>query len=92
MKALALILSLATLPVHAMMIGTVEGPEARIDFFDDAGLCLGDARRVEFVPVKGQTIPGCWLMSADGSVLRAVFLDGDVVPVPTARIKPAKAV
>jgi hypothetical protein len=55
----------------------------------EQGICLGDARRAEFVTPGQPNIPGCWKIVGPG-VVQMVFWDGDVLTLPRERFQPAK--
>ena len=55
----------------------------------EQGICLGDARRAEFVTPGQPNIHGCWKIVGPG-VVQMVFFDGDALTLPRERFKPAK--
>ena len=57
--------------------------------YADAGNCLADARRAEFVMPNASKIPGCW-KKLDGGTVQIVFMDGDYLQLPMSRFKPAQ--
>lgn len=80
----AAVLLLACAAAHASMPEmTADAPGgARVDLYAEAGPCVGDARRAEYVPKKGDPIAGCWVFTGQG--VRIVFLDGDSGTLPAA--------
>ena len=82
----ALVSALLTLPAHASVVGYVQAPEGRIELHEDRGLCKAEAKRAEYLPVKGgEAVPGCWI--SKGSFVGVVFLDGDIAQIPVAALQ-----
>lgn len=86
-RAAILVLACAAAYAAPDMTAETKGG-GRIDLYRDAWQCVGNARRAEFVPSRGDAVHGCWLAAA-GDV-RIVFLDGDVVQVPIGVFAPPK--
>ncbi len=78
----------SALLLAAALVGFVPDVDgSRIDLYTEAGMCVGAARRAEWVPRQGARVGGCWLLR-DGVVV-VVFLDGDVAVVLVQAVKPA---
>lgn len=94
MKALLSLVILSGLlgvspPATADLIGVAKtGPSSRIDFFSEAGACVGNAKKAEFVGERGVGIPGCWVPAEKG--LFVVFFDGDYAYVHMSGITQPK--
>jgi hypothetical protein len=83
--------ALAALSVSAAaeLIAEAELPGgAVVLLFDEAGPCVGDAKRAEYRSAAGEATPGCWVMRQDRVAI--VFLDGDIGAVPISALKPPK--
>lgn len=86
MKACVLAL-LTAFSAHADVVGVVQLPQgAVLRLHDEAGVCVGPARRAEYVPMGKPVIPGCWVLRQDATVTVA-FLDGDAGSVPVQAIR-----
>ena len=74
---------------HAATPGlSAETDTGRIDLFQEAGQCVGQARRATYVPLKGEPIEGCWTFT--GNLVRIVFMDGDSGDLPPQAFKKPK--
>jgi hypothetical protein len=82
---LFVLMALVPSPAHAAVLGVVDTPAGRIELHDEAGPCKGEARRVEFLPPKGDAIPGCW--KPVGAMLAVVFFDTDIASIPLAAVR-----
>ena len=83
MNLRAAFLVLACAAAHAAVPGlTVATDSGRIDLYEEAGPCVGQARRAEYVPKKGDPIAGCGVFTGQG--VRIVLLDGDSSTLPAA--------
>lgn len=90
MKYLATALLAFTVKAHAAMFGISEAADgSAISLFNEAGSCVGEARRAEYTSTRGERIPGCWV--AGSKAVFVVFFDGDTATVPLGAVKPANA-
>lgn len=93
--ALAASLALVVLVVSAgashaeVIVRFVQTPEGRIDLYADQGPCRAEVKRAEYVPAKGDPVPGCWVVRR--TMVSIVFLDGDIAQVPILALQTAKA-
>ena len=91
LTALLSVLAAFSGSAHADVVGFVQSPEGRIDFYEDRGVCKAEAKRAEYVPLRGgEAVPGCWI--SKGSYVGIVFLDGDIAQVPVAALQKPVAV
>lgn len=87
----AFVLACATAQAAAprsMIAEGADGVAAILHF--DAGLCMGDAKRAEFIQPRAPTIPGCWKV-LDPLTVQIIFLDGDYMKLPINRFKTQQA-
>lgn len=86
MKLIALAL-LAAGAANAGVVGVVDlRSGASLRLYDDPGVCVGKALRVEYVEPGQPVISGCWVLRPNG-VVTVVFLDGDRGDVPAAAVR-----
>ena len=72
----------------AALVGTLAAVDgASVELYSDRGVCVGDARRAEFVSKAGN-VSGCWKIVATSVAL--VFLDGDYAMVPISQVQQPK--
>lgn len=74
----------------AKPVGVAKGPTGTVVFYDERGMCVGDARRAEYVERDKPAIPGCY--TAQGPFLLVVFMDGDIARVPMQAVEPPKEI
>ena len=86
----AAVLLLACAAAHAALPEmTADAPGGgRVDLYTEAGPCMGDARRAEYVPANGPAVPGCWVLI--GTVVGVVYFDADTGQIPVAAFKKPK--
>lgn len=85
MKLIALAL-LAAGAAHADVVGVADMQGGgQILLYEEAGPCVGQARKVEYKEPGKPTIPGCWLIR--GPLVAMVFFDGDLGSIPAQSIK-----
>lgn len=88
---LALIaLCLSLLPAHADVLGMAQTQNGVIYIFSEQGICVGKAKRAQYVPKEGKAVEGCWINQPDH--LRLAFLDGDSGAIPHTSLKKADTV
>jgi hypothetical protein len=84
--ALAAAGALLSPPANAAIVGTVPHPSGSfINLHDEAGPCVGDAKRAEFVAADLSKVAGCWVAS-QGFVM-VVFFDADVARIPFPAVR-----
>src|SRR6185369_14176440 len=69
-----------------------DGPDGSvIVLYEDAGPCVGGARRAEYVAPDGKTkTPGCWVATPRG--VSVAFFDGEGGAIPATALRPPKSV
>lgn len=85
-----LLLAGACAAAFAKPVGVAKGPTGNVVFYDERGMCVGEALRAEYVEQGKPTIPGCY--TAQGPYLLVVFLDGDIARVPMQAVEPPKEI
>jgi len=82
-------LLLAALPAQAKIVAFLQTTQGRVELHDEAGQCVGVAKRADFVYSDGTRVGGCWLMGS--GVVQVVFLDGDTGQIPAGEFQTPKA-
>jgi hypothetical protein len=86
MKACVLAL-FAAFSAHAEVVGIVQlSAGASLRLHSEPGICVGPARKAEYVPLHKPVIVGCWVLRPDDTITVA-FLDGDAGVVPVAAVR-----
>ena len=69
----------------AAVVATADTEGGRIDLHSDAGRCVGNAKRAEYIGADGEHIDGCWVVARGG--VQVAFMDGDVAQIPMSAIR-----
>ena len=87
---MAICLAIASIGASATIVAeAVGGNGDRILLHDTPESCVNGALRSQFRSAKGEVLEGCWrpVQGPSGVVVQSVFMDADVVQLPTEVFK-----